>query len=188
MTPAKATAESLVNNGLRIFKASFSLSGGSGVPKVVSPHPTVYCRVKAFCEPPVIVEAFGCHLFPSFRKSLAFFGALLHGAKRHSIDPFVTLCAQKPECQPTGVMVCSGRCRAFRYVGTNSQRALLARLSPAALLHDDANHHTTFGQMVSSRTAAGNARSEAYLGLALGTAYVVVQFERFANGYLYQGR
>ena len=37
--------------------------------------------------------------------------------------------------------------------------------------------------MVSSRTAAGNARSNTYSGLALGAAYVVVQFERFANRY-----
>ena len=37
--------------------------------------------------------------------------------------------------------------------------------------------------MVSSRTAAGNTRSKTYLSLALGTAYIVVQFERLANWY-----
>ena len=51
----------------------------------------------------------------------AFLGALLHGAERHSIDPLVALRAQEPECQPTRVMVYSGRRGAFRYVGTNSQ-------------------------------------------------------------------
>ena len=35
--------------------------------------------------------------------------------------------------------------------------------------------------MVSSRTAAGNAGSKTYFSLALGTAYEIVQFERFAK-------
>ena len=34
-----------------------------------------------------------------------------------------------------------------------------------------------------SQTVAGDARNETDFSLALGTAYVVVQFERFANGY-----
>src|SRR3990172_1922773 len=75
-------------------------------------------------------------------ETLGFFGALLHGAKRLSIHTFVALCAQEPECQPTRVMVCSRRFRSFSHIGTNSQRALPARLAPPSLLHDDADHHT----------------------------------------------
>ena len=74
--------------------------------------------------------------------ALRLLGTLPHGAKWHPINMFVPLCAQEPERQPTGIVVGSSRFRAFRHVGTNSQRALSACLLPPTLLHDDANQHT----------------------------------------------